>query len=59
PERESHLRQNGNPKSPQPLDSNQESNFEERARDVRSLIDTVRNSLTVNARQRRSPAGAP
>jgi plasmid replication initiation protein len=41
------------------LDSNQESNIEERARDVRSLIDTVRNSLTVNARQRRSPAGAP
>lgn len=41
------------------LDSNQESNFGERAREVRSLIDTVRNSLTVNARQRRSPAGAP
>ena len=36
------------------LDSNQESNFEERAREVRGLIDTVRNGLTVNARQRRS-----
>jgi plasmid replication initiation protein len=37
------------------LDSNQESNFEARARDVRTLIDTVRGHLSVNVRPRRPP----
>lgn len=37
------------------LDSNQESNFEARARDVRTLIDSVRGHLSVNVRPRRSP----
>lgn len=33
------------------LDSNPESNFEERAREVRGLIDTVRTSLSVHSRR--------
>lgn len=37
------------------LDSNPESNFEERAREVRGLIDTVRSSLSVRSARRPSP----
>jgi len=37
------------------LDSNPESNFEDRAREVRGLIDTVRSSLSVRSVRRPSP----